>query len=152
MFFERARVLRIGFREVIFIADLVYFNRYGSCAEAAMSTRRAVIDGVNRALDARVEPFHRTAGNPFSIRTAGMRPAHGRLARSGDRATVALSGRACLLREAAERGMIDQFAMQRGGLRALPFLTFCQPCPLITRRFPVPSSCRSTRSCPKNRC
>ena len=100
---------------MIFITVLVYFNRYGSRAEAAMSTERDVIDGENRALDARVELFHTLAGNPFSIRMAGVRPAHGRLARFGDRATVALSGRACLLREAAERGMIDQFAMQRGG-------------------------------------
>lgn len=106
---------------MIFITVLVYFNRYGSRAEAAMSTERDVIDGENRALDARVEPFHTLAGNPFSIRMAGVRPAHGRLARSGDRATVALSGRACLLREAAERGMIDQFAMQRGGRSCTSF-------------------------------
>ncbi len=47
--------------------------------------------------------------------------ARGRLARSGDRATVALSGRACLLREAAERGMIDQFAMQCGERSCISF-------------------------------
>jgi len=152
MFFSRARNLRIGFRAVIFITDPVYFVRYRSCAEAAVSTKRGVIDGENRALDGRMEPFHHLGGNPFSIRMTGVRPAHGRLARPGDRATVVLSGHACLLREAAERGMIDQFAMPRGGRPALPFLTFYQPCPSITRRFPVPSSCRSTRSCPKNRC
>ncbi|MBN3746583.1 hypothetical protein G3N96_14240 [Burkholderia sp. Se-20373] len=91
---------------MIFITDLVYFNRYGSRAEAATLTERGVIGGENRALDARVEPFHTLADNPFSIRMSGVRPAHGRLARFGDRATIALSGRACLLREAAERGMI----------------------------------------------
>ncbi|MCA8062742.1 MULTISPECIES: hypothetical protein [unclassified Burkholderia] len=92
---------------MIFITDLVYFNRYGSRAEAATLTECGVIGGENRALGARVEPFHTLAGNPFSIRMTGVRPAHGRLARFGDRATIALSGRACLLREAAERGMID---------------------------------------------
>ena len=61
-----------------------------------------------------MEPFHNLARNRFSFRMAGVRHAHGWLARSGDRASVALSGRACLLRKAAEHGMIDQFAMQRG--------------------------------------
>lgn len=134
MFFGHARVLRIGFCEMIFIMDPVYFNRCGSRAEAAMSTRRGVIDEVNRAIDARVEPFHHLAGHPFSIRTAGARP----LARSGDRAAVALSGRACLLREAAERGMIDQFAMQCGG----------RPCTSFPHLLPAMSIDYSPIPCP----
>lgn len=103
-----------------------------------MSTKRGVIDGENRALDARVEPFHNLAGNPFPIRMTGVRPAHGWLARSPDRATVALSGRACLLREAAERGMIDQFAMQRGG----------RPCTSFPHLLPAMSIDYSPIPCP----
>ncbi|WP_177318331.1 MULTISPECIES: hypothetical protein [Burkholderia] len=148
--FTRAQILRIAFRSAIFIEHPVYSVRYPSRAEPSASMKRGDIGGENRAHGTVSQP----AGNAIPIRNAGARCLGGRLARSGDRATVALSGRACLLREAAERGMIDQFAMQLGlaGVRVFPILTFCQPCPSITRRFPVPSSCRSTRSCPKNRC
>ncbi|WP_185640607.1 MULTISPECIES: hypothetical protein [unclassified Burkholderia] len=55
------------------------------------------------------------AGNAATIRNPIVRRVRGRLARSVDRASITLSGRACLLRAAAERGIIDQFAMPCGG-------------------------------------
>ncbi|CAM2340773.1 hypothetical protein BVIET440_260017 [Burkholderia vietnamiensis] len=85
--------------------------------------------------------LYRAAAGP-PARSLAMR---GRLARS--------SGRARLLRAGAEHGIIDRSATPCGGRRSCVFLhLFCQPCPSTIRRFPVPSSCRSTRSCPKNRC
>ncbi|WP_321851429.1 hypothetical protein [Burkholderia diffusa] len=71
---------------------------------------------------ARENREHRTAdgtvthphGNAAAWRNPLMRRRRGRLARSVDRASVALSGGACLLRAGAERGMIDQFAMPCG--------------------------------------
>jgi len=56
------------------------------------------------------------------------RQARSRLARSVDRATVTLSGRVCLLRASAERGMIDQFAMPCGGRRPARFLPSSDAC------------------------
>ncbi|HGL4260073.1 hypothetical protein [Burkholderia dolosa] len=102
-----------------------------------------------------MEPFHVRREKPVPIRCAVARSTRARPARSARRASRALSGRVCLLRATPERGMIDQFDSPPGAALAGAFHSFIstiRPCPSITRRFPVPSSCRSTRSCPKNRC
>ncbi len=65
-------------------------------------------------IDPRDGAVSHAMGNAAAIRSAVVRRVRGRPARSVDRASVTLSGRVCLLRAGAERGMIDPFAMPCG--------------------------------------